>query len=186
MSTPLTVAAYRWSASRQEREAAAVTLRALSPDALVVHGVPGHPLAGHRIAGFADRLDLMWSGGPHRHSGGTTVLTALRVDVLDERHLPLAPRGHSGYAVTRLRLPGHRTVRVVGAHLSAEDGAAELARLREHVAEPAADGAPLVALSADVGTERLVHDWPDLTAAVVPVPDPVASAVVDLDEVGAG
>lgn len=182
MSTRLRVAAYRWG-DRARGEEARRALRSLSPDVLVLHHVPGHPFAGHRIAGFADRLDLMWSGGPHRRSGGTTILTSLRLDVLDERHVPLGAGGRSGYAVTRLRLPGHRPCLVVGAHLSDADGVTDLARLREQVDE---DGAPLAALSVDVAADGLPGGWPDLAAVVVPVGDQVTSAVVDLDTIGTG
>ncbi|HET7304284.1 MAG TPA: hypothetical protein VFJ12_07010 [Segeticoccus sp.] len=176
MSSRLCVAAYRWGSGR-DREAAVVTLRSLRPDVVVLHRVPGHPFAGHRIAAFADHLDLMWSGGPHRRSGGTTVLTSLRLDALDERHLSLGSSGHSGYAVTRLRLPGHPPCRVVGAHLAEPAGSAQLAELRAAVE---GGGEPVVALSCTAGAAVMADGWPGFAGAVVPVTDEVTSTVVDL------
>lgn len=188
MSTRLNVAAYRWGAGRQERAAARATLSSLAPDVLVLHRVPAHPFAGHRIAGFADHLDLMWSGGPHRRSGGCTILASLRVDVLDERHLPLShPR--NGYAVTRLRLPGHPPCLVVGAHLTAAaaDAAAELGRLREEVGRlSASEGLPVAALSVDVRPDVLGRAWPDFSGGIVPARDEVTSTDVDTDRLAAG
>ena len=78
---------------------------------LCLQEVPRHPFSGHRVAEFARRCGLMWSGA-HRGSGGTTILTSLRVDVGMARHERLrVPRlqRERGYAVApRCRCRGTR------------------------------------------------------------------------------
>ena len=79
-----------------------------------------YPFSGHRVAEFARRCGMMWSG-VHRGSGGTTILTSLRVDVGRVRHERLrVPRlqRERGYALASAALPAHTAVDVVSVHLS--------------------------------------------------------------------
>jgi len=116
----LRVASYNVRDLKDDVDAAARVVRAIEPDVLCLQEVPRHPFSGHRVAELARRCGLMWSGG-HRGSGGTTILTALRVDVRGARHegLPVGRRQRErGYAVATVALPGGAMLDVVSVHLS--------------------------------------------------------------------
>ena len=107
-----------------DADAAARVVRAVDPDVLCLQEVPRHVLSSYRIASFAARCGLYWSGG-HHGGGGTTVMTSARTDVRDGQHNPLKVRRLQrvrGYALSRVRLPGLPTVTVVSLHLSLDAG----------------------------------------------------------------
>lgn len=116
----LRVASYNLRDFRDDGQAAARVIRSINPDVLCLQEVPRHLLSSHRIAVFAARCGLGWSGG-HRGSGGTTVMSSVGLDVVDVKHRSLKV-GHfqreRGYAVRQLRLPGHQAVGFVSVHLS--------------------------------------------------------------------
>lgn len=119
MSSRLRIASYNLRDLRDDRDAVVRVIRAIDPDVLCLQEVPRHPFSGHRVADLATRCGLTWAGG-HRGSGGTTVLTALRLDVLAAGHerLPVPSRGRQrGYAGARVRLPGRPPLAVVSVHL---------------------------------------------------------------------
>ena len=118
------VASYNLRDLKDDTDAAARVVRAINPDVLCLQEVPRHVLASHRIASFAARCGLYWSGG-HRGSGGTTIMSSLRMDAADVQHSPLKVarlQRARGYAVSHARLPGHPRVTFVSIHLSLDPG----------------------------------------------------------------
>jgi endonuclease/exonuclease/phosphatase family metal-dependent hydrolase len=119
------VGSYNLRDLKDDADAAVRVVRAINPDVLCLQEVPRHLLSGHRIAAFAARCGLYWSGG-HRGSGGTTVMSSLRMDVTDGQHRPLKVarlQRERGYAVSHVRLPGQPVaVTFVSMHLSLDAG----------------------------------------------------------------
>jgi endonuclease/exonuclease/phosphatase family metal-dependent hydrolase len=118
--TALRVVSYNVHDLHDDRRAAARVVRSLDPDVLCLQEAPRRLGGPHRVSAFAGECGLMW-GGDHRGSGGTTILTSMRVDVLESRHerLPVRfPDRTRGYAVARVRLPGQPDVVVGCVHLS--------------------------------------------------------------------
>lgn len=113
------VTSYNIRALKQDRARVVEVVRALRPDLLLLQEAPRHPVSGHRLAALADDVGLTWFGG-RRFRMSTTLMTSLRLDVLDATHgrLPVhrydEPRG---YAMATVRLPGHRAFRAVSVHL---------------------------------------------------------------------
>jgi endonuclease/exonuclease/phosphatase family metal-dependent hydrolase len=138
----LRVASYNLRDLLDDADAAARVVRAVGPDVLCLQEVPRHVLSSSRIASFAARCGLYWSGD-HRGGGGTTVMTSARTDVRDAQHRPLRVarlQRVRGYAVSHVRLPGLPTVTVVSLHLGldAVERAAHAATVLRalHAAEP--------------------------------------------------
>lgn len=120
MGNVLRVASYNLRDFKDDADAAARVVRTISPDVLCLQEVPRHLLSSNRTASFAARCGLYWSGG-HRGSGGTTVMSSLRLDAANVQHVPLkVPRlqRERGYAVSHVRLAGHQSVGFVSMHLS--------------------------------------------------------------------
>ena len=117
----LRVASYNLRDFKDDTDAAVRVVQAIDPDVLCLQEVPRHLLASYRTASFAARCGLYWSGG-HRGSGGTTVMSSLRVDATNVAHIPLKVSGRfqreRGYALSQVRLPGYRSVGFVSIHLS--------------------------------------------------------------------
>lgn len=116
----LRVASYNLRDFKDDAHAAARVVRAINPDVLCCQEVPRHPLSAQRVASFAAQCGMYWSGG-HRGSGGTTVMSSLRVDLTDVRHVSLKVpwlQRERGYAVGVVRLPGHQSVSFASIHLS--------------------------------------------------------------------
>ncbi|MEP7035379.1 MAG: endonuclease/exonuclease/phosphatase family protein [Dermatophilaceae bacterium] len=128
MDDILRVASYNLRDFKDDAHAAARVVRAINADVLCLQEVPRHLLSSYRTVSFAARCGLYWSGG-HRGSGGTTVLSSLRVDAGNVEHRPLKVGGRlareRGYALTKVRLPGHKSVLVVSIHLSLDAGERE-------------------------------------------------------------
>lgn len=114
------VASYNIRALKDDRSALVHLIRQIAPDVLLLQEVPRHPVSGHRIANFADEVGLTWFGGA-RFRMSTTLMTSLRLDVLEAHHgrLPVQrfdePRG---YGTATVRLPGHRPLVATSVHLS--------------------------------------------------------------------
>jgi endonuclease/exonuclease/phosphatase family metal-dependent hydrolase len=116
----LRVASYNLRDFKDDTDAAARVVQAISPDILCLQEVPRHLLSSNRTASFAARCGLYWSGG-QRGSGGTTVMSSLRLDAANVQHIPLKVarlQRERGYAVSHVRLPGHQSVGFVSMHLS--------------------------------------------------------------------
>ena len=129
----LRVASYNLKDLTQDAHAAARVVRQLDPDVLCLQEVPRRLLAPWRVSAFAAECDLVWAGG-HRGSGGTTILTSLRVQQATTSHRRLrvaAWHRTRGYAVARVAVPGQPPVVVASVHLSLD--AAERLRHTEEV-----------------------------------------------------
>jgi len=114
------VASYNVRGLQDDRAALVRVIRTIAPDVLLLQEVPRHPVSGHRIAGFADDVGLTWFGGK-RYRMSTTVMTSLRLDVLDAHHGPLPVRRFDeprGFGMATVRLPGHRPLVACSVHLS--------------------------------------------------------------------
>ena len=141
----LRVASYNLRDFKDDSNAAVRVVRAMNADVLCLQEVPRHPFSSYRIASFAARCGLSWSGG-HHGSGGTTVMSSLRVDAANVAHIPLKVRGRferqRGYALSQVRLPGYRSVSFVSIHLSLD--ADERAAHAVAVMKALPEGTPLV------------------------------------------
>jgi endonuclease/exonuclease/phosphatase family metal-dependent hydrolase len=124
MGSVLRFSSYNLRDFKDDVEAAARVVRAIDPDVLCLQEVPRHLFSSYRIAWFASRCGLYWSGG-HRGSGGTTVMSSLRLDAGNVQHRSLKVRRlqrERGYAVTQVRVPGHQSICVASIHLSLNAG----------------------------------------------------------------
>ena len=141
----LRVASYNLRDFKDDSDAAVRVVRAINPDVLCLQEVPRHALSSYRTASFAARCGLYWSGG-HRGSGGTTVMSSLRVDAANVAHIPLRVGGRlqreRGYALCQIRLPGHDAVGFASIHLSLD--ADERARHAAAVMDALPGESPLV------------------------------------------
>lgn len=118
-SAALRVATYNTRDFLDDPAAAARVVRAIDPDVLCLQEVPRRWLPVTRVSIFAAGCGLYWTAGS-RGSGGTTILTSLRVELLHVRHgrLPVpVGRRRRGYAVARVRLPGGVPLTVASVHL---------------------------------------------------------------------
>lgn len=144
MGDILRVASYNLRDFKDDADAAARVVRTIKPDVLCLQEVPRHLLSSNRTASFAARCGLFWSGG-HRGSGGTTVMSGLRLDASNVQLVPLKVarlQRERGYAMSQVRLPGHQVVNFVSVHLSLD--ADERARHAATVMEAVAGRGPLV------------------------------------------
>lgn len=127
MSEPLSgpdrirVVTYNLRDLKDDQRAIERVLSALKPDVACLQEVPRHPFSGHRIGALADACGLLWSGGGVR-SGGTAVLTSLRVDQHSSYAALLPVRGRftrsRGFASAVMAVPGGPAVTVASVHLS--------------------------------------------------------------------
>ncbi len=121
------VATYNVHDLLDDRAAAARVVRRIDPDVLCLQEVPRRLLGAWSAASFARACRMYWSGH-HRGSGGTTVLTSLRVQARQSRHhrLPVpAFARRRGYAVATVALPGRSPITVASVHLSLDPGERE-------------------------------------------------------------
>jgi endonuclease/exonuclease/phosphatase family metal-dependent hydrolase len=117
----LRVASYNTRDFLDDHRLAARIVRAIDPDVLCLQEVPRRLLAGPRVAAFAERCGMRWSGR-HRGSGGTTIFTSPRVELLECHHsrLPVRwPDRTRGYAVARVAVLGG-DLTAVSMHLGLE------------------------------------------------------------------
>lgn len=113
------MASYNLRDLRDDTAAAARVVRAIEPDVLCLQEVPRRLTTEARLPAFARACGLWWSGG-RRGTGGTAVLTALRVRVHAWRNerLPVRfPDRSRGFAVIEASLPGGPRVSVASVHL---------------------------------------------------------------------
>jgi endonuclease/exonuclease/phosphatase family metal-dependent hydrolase len=115
----LRVATYNVRDFLDDRAAAARVVRAIDPDVLCLQEVPRRLTTELRLPSFARECGLYWSGG-RRGTGGTAILTALRVNVhaVAARRLGVRfPDRTRGYAALDVSLPGTPPLTVVSVHL---------------------------------------------------------------------
>jgi endonuclease/exonuclease/phosphatase family metal-dependent hydrolase len=152
------VASYNLKDLTLDRRAAARVVRAIDPDVLCLQEVPRRLFASWRVSAFAAECGMYWSGR-HRGSGGTTVFTALRVQVAESRHhrLPVAALQRTrGYAVVRVAPAGCTPVVVASVHLSLD--AAERERHAGQVLRAVAGGGPVL-VCGDLNEGDTGHAW---------------------------
>lgn len=97
----LRVATYNLRDFKDDPSAAAEIVRRLAPDVLCLQEVPRRLNTAWPVSAFARAAGMLWTGS-HRGSGGTTVLTSLRLSVrsVEHRRLPVpVPQRRRGYAV---------------------------------------------------------------------------------------
>jgi endonuclease/exonuclease/phosphatase family metal-dependent hydrolase len=120
MPRVLRVATYNVRDLLDDRDAAARVVRAVQPDVLCLQEVPRRLTTEFSLPAFARAAGLFRSGG-RRGTGGTAVLTGLRVHVHATSHgrLPVRfPDRTRGYAAVHVSLPGSLPVGVASIHLS--------------------------------------------------------------------
>ncbi|NYJ75039.1 endonuclease/exonuclease/phosphatase family protein [Allobranchiibius huperziae] len=157
------VASYNVRAFKDDREALVEVVRRIDPDVLLLQEAPRHPGSGHRVAAFAEQVGLTWADG-RRGRMSTTLLSSLRLDLLscEHRNLPVGRREEPrGYAVARLRLPGHLPFTAVSVHLSLRS-----AQRGPHVQQILRDidaiGAAAAVLGGDLNETYGEGAWRDL------------------------
>jgi endonuclease/exonuclease/phosphatase family metal-dependent hydrolase len=115
----LRVATYNVRDFLDDRAAAARVVRAIDPDVLCLQEVPRRLTTEVRLPAFARECGLYWAGR-RRGTGGTAILTALRVSVHAASAHRLGvrfPDRTRGYAGLDVSLPGTDPVTVVSVHL---------------------------------------------------------------------
>lgn len=165
----LRVASYNLRALQDDVAALVRTVRVIDPDVLCLQEVPWIGPTNHRIADFARRCGLVWSGRSQR-AGQTSVLTNLRTQVLSVTHhrLPTGSRmDRRGFAVTEVAPFGQPPLSIASVHLGlAPDErlvhARAIARHLEQLAGPAL-------LAGDLNEQSDGDAWQFLAAAMRPV-----------------
>lgn len=149
MSSRIRVASYNLRGLKDDARAAAEVVRRVAPDVLLLQEIPRHPFSGFRIASFARRTDLVWSGRTRRLSG-TGMMTSMRVIATDsvDRKLPVAPRANPrSYTAAQVGVTGGQDVTVVSLHLSllADQRVAHATQILDELAgEPTLADGPFV------------------------------------------
>ncbi len=121
--TTVRVTSYNLRDFKDDLAAAVRVIRAIDPDILCLQEVPRRLFSTSRVASFAARCGMYWSGR-HRGSGGTTIFTSLRVQASESRHYRLRVarlQRTRGYAVARVAPPGCEPVVVASVHLSLDE-----------------------------------------------------------------
>lgn len=166
------VASYNTRDFKDDADAAARVVGAIDPDVLCLQEVPRRAFGGARVADFAARCGLYWSGR-HRGSGGTTIFTSLRVQLLDGAHQRLPVRALQrtrGYAVALVALPGHPPLVVASVHLGLD--AQERERHLAVVLHAIGARGPAV-IAGDLNEDRSGPAW-DLLAGSLRLVSPAA------------
>ncbi|TWE13009.1 endonuclease/exonuclease/phosphatase family protein [Rudaeicoccus suwonensis] len=169
----LRVASYNLRIFKDDRAAITRVIRAIDADVLLLQEVPRHPLSGHRLAGFADELGLTWFGGA-RGRMSTTLMTSLRVDLLEAHHATLPVRIFDeprGYAMATVRLPGHESLVVASVHLPLRSSE-RLPHVRAIRAAATAAGRPAV-VGGDLNEEPGDAAWTELSDGLAQVSESV-------------
>ena len=118
--TTIRIASYNPRDVLEDPFAAARVVRAIDPDVLCLQEVPRRLFSSRRVANFARNCAMSWSGR-HRGSGGTTIFTSQRVDVVESAHHRLAVarlQRTRGFALARVVAPGCEPLAVASVHLS--------------------------------------------------------------------
>lgn len=157
MST-MRVASYNLKDLTLDRSAAVRVIRAIDPDVLCLQEVPRRLFGAWQVSSFAAECGLYWSGR-HRGSGGTTILTSLRVHVRESRHHRLrvaALQRTRGYAVARVAPAGHQPLVVASVHLGLD--AVERERHAGQILESVSGGGPVL-LAGDLNEGETGQAW---------------------------
>lgn len=156
--TTVRVASYNLRDFKDDPAAAARVIRVIDPDVLCLQEVPRRLFSTFRVASFAARCGMYWSGR-HRGAGGTTIFTSLRVQVSESRHYRLRVarlQRTRGYAVMRLAVPGCQPLVVASVHLSLNE--AERQRHAAQVLKSISGGGPVL-LAGDLNEGEQGRAW---------------------------
>lgn len=163
MTSRIRVASYNLRGLKDDATAAAEVVRRVDPDVLLLQEIPRHPFSGCRIAHFARRAGMVWSGRTRRLSG-TGMMTSRRVIATDsiDRKLPVAPRANPrSYTVAQVRAPAGQDITVVSLHLSllAHERLAHMRQILDELSAPPmlADG--LVVVGGDLNESSGGRAW---------------------------
>lgn len=143
-------------------------MRAIDPDVLCLQEVPRRLFATRRVAGFARRCGMSWSGR-HRGSGGTTIFTSPRVEVVESRHTRLRVaflQRTRGFALARVAAPGREPIAVASVHLSLD--ARERAAHAEVILAAVNVGGEVV-LAGDLNENESGQAWQAFAGVMRPV-----------------
>jgi endonuclease/exonuclease/phosphatase family metal-dependent hydrolase len=168
MMGELRVMSYNVKDLTMDRLATARVVRAVGPDVLCLQEVPRRLSGAWRVAAFARECGLHWSGH-HRGSGGTTILTSLRVQVHEVGHHRLAvPRWQRtrGYAVARLGLAGQAPMVVASVHLGLD--AAEREEHATQILRTVGTGEPVL-VAGDLNEDESGASWRHFSSVLRPV-----------------
>ncbi|MDN5795051.1 MAG: endonuclease/exonuclease/phosphatase family protein [Intrasporangium sp.] len=135
------LASYNLRDLLDDRVAAARVVRAIQPDVLCLQEVPRRLTTEFCLPAFARACGLYWAGG-RRGSGGTAILTALRVHThraVTRRLTVRFPDRTRGYAAQLLSVPGAQPLWVASVHLGlrADERERHLAEVLAGVSHPA-------------------------------------------------
>ena len=158
----LRVASYNVRDLLDDRAAAARVVRAIQPDVLCLQEVPRRLTTEFSLPAFARACGLYWAGG-RRGTGGTAILTSLRVHTHRIRAARLAvrfPDRTRGYAAQLVSLPGSQPLWVVSVHLGlrAEERERHLAEVLAAIPAPAV-------IAGDLNEGPTGRAWARLAAA---------------------
>ena len=165
----LRVASYNLRALQDDVAALARTVRVIDPDVLCLQEVPWIGPTNHRIADFAQRCGLVWSGRSQR-AGQTSVLTNQRTHVLSVTHHRLPTRSwrdRRGFAVTRVAPFGRTSVSIASVHLSL-DADERLAHARQIMERLAAVPGPAL-LAGDLNEHSDGAAWQLFGSSMRPI-----------------
>ncbi|WP_084100317.1 endonuclease/exonuclease/phosphatase family protein [Knoellia flava] len=166
--TTIRIASYNTRDFLEDPYAAARVVRAIDPDVLCLQEVPRRLFSTQRVANFARNCGMYWSGR-HRGSGGTTIFTSLRVDVVESRHQRLRVallQRTRGFALARVAAPGREPIAVASVHLSLD--ARERAAHAQVILEAVNVGGEVV-LAGDLNENETGRAWQAFAGVMRPV-----------------
>lgn len=166
--TTIRIASYNTRDFLEDPYAAARVVRAIDPDVLCLQEVPRRLFSTQRVANFARDCGMFWSGR-HRGSGGTTIFTSLRVDVVESRHQRLRVallQRTRGFALARVAAPGREPIAVASVHLSLD--ARERAEHAQVILRAVNVGGEVV-LAGDLNENESGRAWQAFAGVMRPV-----------------
>lgn len=165
--TQIRIVSYNVRGLRQDHDALVSVIRELRPDVLCLQEAPRMLAWRGRLAAFARDTDLLYVAGGGT-SGGTAVLTAVRIDVKSSAE-HLLPRTwgltRRGLVLSRLAIAGRELV-VAAVHLGLDP--AERARhLTTILGLVRLERAPAVAIVGDINETERSATWSRLASSYV-------------------
>ena len=152
------IASYNTRDFLEDPFAAARVVRAIDPDVLCLQEVPRRLFSARRVANFATLCAMSWAGR-HRGSGGTTIFTSPRVEVLESMHHRLRVarlQRTRGFALARVSAGGREPIVVASVHLSLD--ARERAAHARAILDTVGVGAEVV-LAGDLNEGESGEAW---------------------------
>lgn len=180
----LRVASYNLRDLLDDRAAAARVVRAIQPDVLCLQEVPRRLTTELTLPAFARACGLYWAGG-RQGSGGTAILTALRVHThraLTSRLRVRFPDRTRGYAAQLVSLPGSRPLWVASVHLGlrADERDRHLAEVLAALPAPAVVAGDLNEPRTGPAWARLARTYQKVSGDQPTYPAPRPTTVLDV------